>query len=310
MRCAESSSRSTASGSTARPGRSRAPDLARLHLLEGPLAAGDAAPSRPARDTVAPRSGRRSCTRSSWDDALDALAERVCAATERARPVDGRCLPRHALGLRLQRPRRRRALPARRSARTSCTARSRSTRRTRRSCRTSMVGSPYVFPVPDWDHSELLMFVGQNPVVSHGHVAARPDAVASLRGMQRARRPRRGRRSAASPRPRGAPTCTCGRGRGPTPRCSRTWCGPCWPPMPTPTTWPRAPTRIRWSGCAQPSSPSTRRPTSARTGGCRQAELARLRELVLSTPAGCRASPAPACRWGPRPTRPSGCAGR
>ena len=48
-----------------------------------------------------------------------------------------------------------------------------------------MTGSPYVFPVPDWDHTELLMFVGQNPVVSHGHVASRPDAITSIRGVQR-----------------------------------------------------------------------------------------------------------------------------
>ena len=48
-----------------------------------------------------------------------------------------------------------------------------------------MVGSPYVLPVPDWERSALLMFVGQNPVLSHGHVAARPDAVSVLRDTQR-----------------------------------------------------------------------------------------------------------------------------
>lgn len=47
-----------------------------------------------------------------------------------------------------------------------------------------MTGSPFVFPMPDWDHTELLIFVGQNPVVSHGHVAPRPDAVSALRNVQ------------------------------------------------------------------------------------------------------------------------------
>lgn len=47
-----------------------------------------------------------------------------------------------------------------------------------------MTGSPYVFPMPDWDHSQLLIFVGHNPVISHGHVGSRPDAVSSLRGVQ------------------------------------------------------------------------------------------------------------------------------
>lgn len=47
-----------------------------------------------------------------------------------------------------------------------------------------VTGSPYVFPIPDWDRTELLIFVGQNPVLSHGHVAVRPDAVSALRGVQ------------------------------------------------------------------------------------------------------------------------------
>ena len=47
-----------------------------------------------------------------------------------------------------------------------------------------MTGSPYVFPIPDWDGTQLLIFVGQNPIVSHGHVAVRPDAVTALRNVQ------------------------------------------------------------------------------------------------------------------------------
>jgi anaerobic selenocysteine-containing dehydrogenase len=47
-----------------------------------------------------------------------------------------------------------------------------------------VTGSPYVFPIPDWAATELLIFVGQNPIVSHGHVGVRPDAVSALRGIQ------------------------------------------------------------------------------------------------------------------------------
>lgn len=47
-----------------------------------------------------------------------------------------------------------------------------------------MVGSPFVFPVPDWEHTQLLIFFGQNPILSHGHVAVRPDAVSAFRGVQ------------------------------------------------------------------------------------------------------------------------------
>jgi anaerobic selenocysteine-containing dehydrogenase len=47
-----------------------------------------------------------------------------------------------------------------------------------------LTGSPYVFPVPDLAQTQLLILVGQNPVVSHGHVSVWPDAVASLRAVQ------------------------------------------------------------------------------------------------------------------------------
>jgi anaerobic selenocysteine-containing dehydrogenase len=47
-----------------------------------------------------------------------------------------------------------------------------------------MTGSPYLFPIPDWDATRLLIFIGQNPIVSHGHVAVRPDAVSALRAVQ------------------------------------------------------------------------------------------------------------------------------
>lgn len=47
-----------------------------------------------------------------------------------------------------------------------------------------VVGSPYVFPVPDWEHTRLLVVLGQNPLLSHGHVAVRPDALSALRSVQ------------------------------------------------------------------------------------------------------------------------------
>ena len=47
-----------------------------------------------------------------------------------------------------------------------------------------MLASPYVFPVPDWARTRLLLFFGQNPVVSHGHVAVLPDAVSALRDVR------------------------------------------------------------------------------------------------------------------------------
>lgn len=48
-----------------------------------------------------------------------------------------------------------------------------------------VTGAPFVVPVPDWDRTQLLLIVGQNPVVAHGHAAVRPDGVSALRSVQR-----------------------------------------------------------------------------------------------------------------------------
>ena len=47
-----------------------------------------------------------------------------------------------------------------------------------------VAGAPFVFPVPDWDATRLLLLVGQNPVVSHGHSTARPNALVALRRLR------------------------------------------------------------------------------------------------------------------------------
>jgi len=47
-----------------------------------------------------------------------------------------------------------------------------------------VAGAPFVFPVPDWDATRLLLLVGQNPVVSHGHSTARPNALVTLRRLR------------------------------------------------------------------------------------------------------------------------------
>ena len=47
-----------------------------------------------------------------------------------------------------------------------------------------VAGAPFVFPVPDWEATRLLLLVGQNPVVSHGHSTARPNALVTLRRLR------------------------------------------------------------------------------------------------------------------------------
>lgn len=59
-----------------------------------------------------------------------------------------------------------------------------------------VAGAPFLFPVPDWDAARLLLLVGQNPVVSHGHSVARPNALVALRRL----RARGGRVIVADPR--------------------------------------------------------------------------------------------------------------
>jgi anaerobic selenocysteine-containing dehydrogenase len=47
-----------------------------------------------------------------------------------------------------------------------------------------ITGSGYLFPLADWDATRLLLLVGHNPVVSHGHVTTRPNALASIRAVR------------------------------------------------------------------------------------------------------------------------------
>jgi anaerobic selenocysteine-containing dehydrogenase len=37
---------------------------------------------------------------------------------------------------------------------------------------------------PDYDHAELVVYIGSNPVVSHGHTVAMPDPVSEIRAMR------------------------------------------------------------------------------------------------------------------------------
>lgn len=47
-----------------------------------------------------------------------------------------------------------------------------------------MTGAPFVFPQVDWEAARLLLVVGQNPIVSHGHSVARPNALVALRRLR------------------------------------------------------------------------------------------------------------------------------
>ena len=47
-----------------------------------------------------------------------------------------------------------------------------------------MTGAPFIFPQADWEAARLLLLVGQNPVVSHGHSVARPNALVALRRLR------------------------------------------------------------------------------------------------------------------------------
>jgi anaerobic selenocysteine-containing dehydrogenase len=47
-----------------------------------------------------------------------------------------------------------------------------------------VAGAPFVFPQVDWEAARLLLVVGQNPIVSHGHSVARPNALVALRRLR------------------------------------------------------------------------------------------------------------------------------
>jgi anaerobic selenocysteine-containing dehydrogenase len=45
-------------------------------------------------------------------------------------------------------------------------------------------GSPALSPRPDYDRAQLIVYIGSNPVVSHGHTVAMPDPITSLRTLR------------------------------------------------------------------------------------------------------------------------------
>ena len=47
-----------------------------------------------------------------------------------------------------------------------------------------VAGSGYLFPLADWDATRLLLLIGHNPVVSHGHVTTRPNGLATIRAIK------------------------------------------------------------------------------------------------------------------------------
>jgi anaerobic selenocysteine-containing dehydrogenase len=47
-----------------------------------------------------------------------------------------------------------------------------------------VAGAPFLQPLVDWEHTTLLIVLGQNLVVSHGHATAVPDPVRRLREIQ------------------------------------------------------------------------------------------------------------------------------
>ena len=95
-----------------------------------------------------------------------------------------------------------------------------------------MGGFPGLNPHLDAEHAELVVYVGVNPVVSHGHTSAMPDPVTAIRALRDAsgrlgrRSPSHRDRSAGHPPPRAAT-------RAPTTRSSRSWCASCCATAPT-----------------------------------------------------------------------------
>ena len=45
-------------------------------------------------------------------------------------------------------------------------------------------GSAALSPRPDYDRAKLLVYIGSNPVVSHGHTVAMPDPISALRALR------------------------------------------------------------------------------------------------------------------------------
>ena len=98
-----------------------------------------------------------------------------------------------------------------------------------------MGGHGSLLPNLDVDGTGLLLLVGTNPVVSHGHASALPDPVTRLRQVAEPGRPVGHGPGADGDRPPGhPPSARCARAQ--TTWCWPTWCANCWPAGPTPLT--------------------------------------------------------------------------
>jgi anaerobic selenocysteine-containing dehydrogenase len=81
-----------------------------------------------------------------------------------------------------------------------------------------MYGHQLLLPVPDIDHTDFMLMIGANPLVSNGSLMTAPDMRHRLRSL----RDRDGR-----PRPRRRRTSTSSSTRDPTHCCWAPWCTPC-----------------------------------------------------------------------------------
>ena len=88
-----------------------------------------------------------------------------------------------------------------------------------------MGGSPALTRRPDYDNATLVMFVGINPVVSHGHTVGLPNPRGAIRDL--AERAEVWFSTLDARRPRGLPRTTSRPGRARTTPCSPTWSANC-----------------------------------------------------------------------------------
>ena len=170
-------------------------------------------------------------------------------------------------------------------------------------------GEPMLNPVWDPTVPGLTIFVGTNPVVSHGYGTALARSGAPRPRLPRAPAAGCGCSTRAAPRPRRSPTCTFRCGPAPTSRCSarsanalledgadehelREHCDP--------TEVARI--AHRRSPRSRSNGPRSRPTSTARCSSSSSPTCA-------PRPAGSRCSAAPASRWRATASSPSGCAG-
>ena len=117
----------------------------------------------------------------------------------------------------------------------------------------------------DYDGVDFLIYVGSNPVVSHGHALAMPNATGTIREIAR-----RGQVWVIDPRHTETARLATGhllRDPGPTTPCWPTWCASCWSPGPIATSWntgPSTPSDWRRPWNPSPARTPRRSPTSTR----------------------------------------------